>query len=347
MPQPDVSVLMPVRNGARYLGQAIASVVGCREPRLELVIVDDGSTDATGEIIERERRADPRIVALRQPASGIAVALENARRQARAPLLARLDGDDIAYPKRFQRQVEQFWSDPDLLLLGSAVDKIDEAGRVVGSIRHPCEPSDVQRELCRRNVFVHSSVMLRYSAVRQAGGYRPYFLAAEDYDLWLRIAEHGRVANLPERLGAYRVHAVSTTVLHAFRQALSAALARACARARRRNLPDPAIGLQEPMDIERENWPLAFDDEVRLYRALAFADAAAFSKRLPTPDDVRRLLAHKLPPLERKLAQAALAGMLLHRAVPKPYSRLGISAAFVGMGAWRAARLLVRRDGSS
>jgi GT2 family glycosyltransferase len=344
MPAPDVSLLMPVRNGVRYLAQAIASLGECREPRLELIIVDDGSTDATGEIIERGRRLDERIVALTQPASGIAAALERARRQARAPLLARLDSDDLAYPNRFQLQLERFLADPDLLLLGSAVDKIDEAGRIVGSIRYPGEPDELQQELRRRNVFVHSSVMMRHSAVQRVGGYRGFFLAAEDYDLWLRIAEQGKVANLPDRLGGHRVHAASTTARHVFRQAFSAALARTCAVARCRHSPDPANGLERPIDIEGEDWPRALDDEVRLYRGLAFADSAAFAKRRPTIDEVHRLLARGLPPVERKLAQAALAGILRHNAVPQPFSRLHIAAALLAMGAWRAARLLLRRD---
>jgi len=347
MPEPDVSVLMPVRNGARYLAQAIASLGECREPRLELVIVDDGSTDATREIIERGRRVDARIVALAQPASGIVAALERARRQARAPLLARLDSDDLAYPNRFRLQLERFLADPDLLLLGSAVDKIDEAGRIVGSLHYPGEPDDLQQQLRRRNVFVHSSVMMRHSTVDRVGGYRRFFLAAEDYDLWLRIAEQGKVANLPARLGGYRVHAASTTMRHAVRQAFSAALARTCAAARRRNSPDPADGLEQPMEIARENWPQAFNEDVRLYRALAFCDPATFVTRQPTLEDVHRLLARDLPPLERKFAQAALAGMLRRGAVPKPCSRLRLSAAVLAMGAWRAARLLLQGDQSS
>ena len=346
MPIADVSVLLPVKDGARYLDQALASFHACREPRLELVVVDDGSTDATPEIIERWWRRDSRIVPLAISANveGIVAALETARARARAPLVARLDADDIAYPDRFRRQFARFQADRDLVLLGTAVDKIDETGRVVGSIRYSADERDLKRQLRRRNVFVHSTTMTRASAVQQVGGYRHFVLAAEDYDLWLRVAETGRIANLPERLGGYRIHQGSTTRQQAFRQAFSAALARTCAEARRQNRADPAGGQKRAIDVEEDDWPIAFDDDVRLYRALAFADRAILMHRQPTPADIDRLVTRGLPPTERKIAQAALANILACRALPNPRWRGRAMAALIGRGPIRAARLLLGRN---
>jgi GT2 family glycosyltransferase len=338
---PDVSVLMPVRNGARYLPAALASLRACRAPALEIVVVDDGSTDTTPAILAEAMRVDARLVALAEKAGGIVAALERARRRARAPLLARLDADDLAYPERFRRQAEAFAADSDLVLLGTAADRIDAAGRIVGALRYPEDGDELRRELARRNPFVHSTTMMRRSAVAQAGGYRAFFLAAEDYDLWLRIAAAGRIGNLGDRLGAHRIHAGSTTARHTFRQAFSAALARASARARSRNQPDPADGLDRPIAIEDEDWPPAFASEVTLYRALAFADGATFARRSPTAGDLALLLDRRLPRLERKLAQAALAAILRNGALPGSASRLRVAAAVIARGALRGARLII------
>jgi hypothetical protein len=342
MSSPDVSVLVPVRNAATFLDEALASLCACRKPRLEFLLVDDGSADATPQIIEDWRRRDPRIIPLTMATSGMVAALERARAEARAPLLARLDADDIAYPDRFSLQYDRFQADRDLLLLGTAVDKIDGAGRRIGSIRYPSNDARLKKELPRRNVFVHSTTMMRASAVQRAGGYRRFFFAAEDYDLWLRMAEAGRIENLPDRLGGYRIHPGSTTREHALRQALSAALARTCARRRRQGMPDPASGLEEPLDIEGKAWPEAFDEDVRLYRALAFAEPATLERRRPTPDDIEQLLARGLPPTERRMSQAALINILVGGMLPTPRLRGQAIKALFRAGPLKAARLVWR-----
>ena len=239
MSVPNVSIILPVRNGARFVQRAIQSALDSQEPSRELIIVDDGSNDASSEIIEAASRRDARIVALRQPQSGIVAALERGRSHARAPLIARLDADDLAYSERLARQVDAFSRNPDLALLGTAVDKIDEAGRTIGRIAYPTSPSELKRELWLRNPFVHSAVMFRADRVKEVGGYRTFFEAAEDYDLWFRLSERWEIGNLAECLGALRIHDDTVTRRRTARQALSAALVRRCAAARRDERAEP------------------------------------------------------------------------------------------------------------
>jgi hypothetical protein len=128
---------------------------------------------------------------------------------------------------------------PNLGLLGSAAEMIDSRGRRIGAIDRPTGDSELrafQRVGCG---FVHSSVIMRREAFEAAGGYRKGLNVAEDYDLWLRLAEVGEIANLPERLIRYRIHGDSATARKPVRQAVAIACVAAASEARRRNLPEP------------------------------------------------------------------------------------------------------------
>lgn len=336
----DVSVILPVRNGAQYLEATLESLRAAREPVLEILVVDDGSTDTTPAIVAAAAGRDPRIVALAQPGLGLVAALEHARGRATAPFLARLDADDLAYPQRFARQLAAFRSDPDLVLLGTAADRIDADGRATGRLSYPETHQALVGELQRRNPFIHSTVMMRAAAAAAAGGYRRFFLAAEDYDLWLRLAERGRVGNLPERLGAWRRHGASVTGQMALRQAFAAALARRCAELRRRGEPDPSDGWAEPIDFADPAQDAgAFAAECRRFRALAFAEPTAFATRPPTGADIGELLAARRGAADARLAQAALLNILRRNAAPAGTSRARLVAAAIAIDPAHALRL--------
>ena len=209
MADPVISVLIGVRDGAPWLPAAIQSVLGQTLADLELIVVDDGSSDATPALLAAER--DPRLVSKRQARAGLAVALNRAVGLARAPLVARLDADDVALPARLERQRAFLLAHPEVGLLGTAARVVDESGRDVEIIRPPEDDRDIRRVLIRRNPFVHSSVMVRRSLLASAGGYDASFPVAQDYDLWLRLSALTRMANLAEPLIVRRLVAGRVT----------------------------------------------------------------------------------------------------------------------------------------
>jgi glycosyltransferase involved in cell wall biosynthesis len=207
-PAPAVSVLMSVHNGAPFVSEAVASVLGQTERDLELIVVDDGSTDDTPARLAAV--ADPRLRLHRQPCTGLTRALNRALDLARAPLVARLDADDLALPERLAHQRAFLAAHPEVGLLGTAAREDDAAGAPARVVRPPADDAALRRALIRANPFVHSSVMARRELLARVGGYDETLDVAQDYDLWMRLASHTRLANLDavlvvRRLGAGRV----------------------------------------------------------------------------------------------------------------------------------------------
>ena len=198
MTTPAVAVLMSVHNGAPSVRDAIASVLAQTAGDFELIVVDDGSTDETPTILGGVR--DPRARVLREPHQGLTIALNRALAEAHAPLIARLDADDLALPERFARQRQFLGAHPDVGLLGTGAREVDLSGREVSIVRPPVDDAAIRGRLIRKNPFVHSSVMIRRDALDEVGGYDPTFPVAQDYDLWMRMARVTRLANLPEPL---------------------------------------------------------------------------------------------------------------------------------------------------
>jgi glycosyltransferase involved in cell wall biosynthesis len=270
---PQVSVVMPVRNGARWLGEAIESVVAQSLPDWELIAIDDGSTDDTPRVLSGYAARESRIRAIRQDALGLVGALNLGLAEVRAPLLARLDADDRALRERLDRQVRHLNARPEIGLLGTWAQTIDEGGARRRQLKPETDPEQLDRNLMGGNPFVHSSVMLRTDLARRLGGFRPAFRAAEDYDLWLRIAEVTKIANLPDVLVEYRRHEENVTSRNAIRQVFSVRLAQHAARARRQSGNDPAAGLTAPPDWRAPAADASFyADDAKLYRLLDFAD---------------------------------------------------------------------------
>jgi glycosyltransferase involved in cell wall biosynthesis len=204
--EPSVTVLMPVRNGARDLRAACASVLEQSEPCFEFLIIDDGSTDATPGILEDLAGRDPRVRVLRQGANGIVTALNRGLREARAPLIARMDADDLCLPGRLAAQIARLQAYPGIVALGTGWRVIDGAGAGEAIIIPPASADAVRKGLAERNCLAHPSVMFRRDRVMAVGGYREALTGAEDYDLWLRLSEAYDVENLPEPLISLRNH---------------------------------------------------------------------------------------------------------------------------------------------
>ncbi|MGY1831668.1 glycosyltransferase [Geodermatophilus sp. SYSU D01180] len=243
-PVPLVSLVMPVRNGARFLDEAVGSALAQTYLDLELVAVDDGSTDSTPSLLESWRRRDPRVRVVTRPRpGGIVRALNDGVAGSTGDLLARLDADDRAALDRTHRQVEQFRARPGLGLLGTGVRYLDDVGRVVGTDAAVTGPA-ASEELRTGNPFFHPSVMMRRAVYEAAGGYRPQTELAEDLDLWLRISERSEVDNLAEPLTDYRIHEAQTTFRAASQQAVATAAAHWAADARATGSVDPLDGLE-------------------------------------------------------------------------------------------------------
>ena len=231
--RPKVSILLPAFNAVGYLQSAIESCLRQTYLNFELLIVDDGSTDGSTELIARHARTDSRVRAIARPNTGLVVALEELRAMARGELIARMDADDIALPNRLEAQIARFESDPDLVCLGGAVEFIDGDARVLLRPAPVTGNDEVQREaLGGRTPICHPASMFRADAVERVGGYHDDAYPSEDLDLFLRLGEIGTLDNVPDTILQYRVHAHSISVtkrrhqLDKMRQACERAWAR-------------------------------------------------------------------------------------------------------------------------
>ena len=209
---PRVSVVMPVYNGERYLCESIDSIRSQTFEDWEFVIVDDGSSDRSWEILTRVEQLDPRVRLFRNEKNeGLMRALNRGVDEARAPYVARQDADDLSVPTRLEKQVRYLDACPDVAVVGSAFVAIDEEGREMGVQRLPCSHTEIRWRLLFDSAFCHTSVMFR-SVTASGGGVRYQSHYCEDYDLWTRMAEERQVANLEESLVHHRVHADTHTV---------------------------------------------------------------------------------------------------------------------------------------
>ena len=212
MSAPAVTVLMPVLNVEQFVREAIASILAQTWTDFEFVIVDDGSADGTPGAIASF--ADPRIrVITNASRQGLARALNRGLAAARAPLVARHDGDDVAHPKRLETQLAFLRANPEVVLLGAQVRVLDARGRASypPGWRRALTHAGIRFQSLFDNPFIHSSVVFRRDVVRdELGGYDPAFASGEDFDLWSRIADRYPVRNLPQRLVDFRMHAAST-----------------------------------------------------------------------------------------------------------------------------------------
>ena len=203
----ELSIVLPVRDGERYVREAIGSLLTQTMRDFELIVVDDGSTDATAEIVGETM--DRRVRLVSQGRLGLVEALNRGLAESVRPIVARMDADDISLPSRLEQQVAALR--PEVGLVGCGVETFDEHGRATGSWLLPTEDDALRRRLLLRNVFTHGSVVMRRAAVEGAGGYRADYGANEDYDLWRRIARDWRLAAVPEPLYRYREHSAAVT----------------------------------------------------------------------------------------------------------------------------------------
>lgn len=206
-----IDVLVTVYNGERFLTQTLDSVLAQTFIDWRLIVVDDQSTDGTAAILADYAARDQRITVVPGPHLGIAAAANAGLAYVTAPLVARLDGDDIALPERLQVQHDFLQRHPDVLAVGSDVMLIDEDNKRLRRRHAPVGWEKIRTILQTRNCMCHPSSMIRSEALHRIGGYRAKFRNSLDYDLWLRIAEIGKIENIAQDLLLYRRHAAQVS----------------------------------------------------------------------------------------------------------------------------------------
>lgn len=224
---------MPVFNAAPFLKPAIESVLRQTLADFEFLVFDDGSSDDSLKILEAYARRDSRVQVRSREHRGYAPLLNEGLQLARGHYYARMDADDVVAPRRLERQVAFLEANPDCSAVGTQVLLVDPDGEAVNRAEHPLDHAEIDAGHMR-GVFqmTHASIVMRADALRRIGGYHTEYEPAEDFDLLLRLAEVGRLANLPDYLYEYRMHPQQVTVRRYERQqsAMQEALTLACRR---------------------------------------------------------------------------------------------------------------------
>ncbi len=306
---PTVTVLMSCYNASRYVREAVESVLAQTYTDFEFVVVDDGSTDDTLDIIRTYAAEDGRIRVIEKANTGLADSLNAGLRRARGCFVARMDADDIALRQRFARQQEFLSAYPSVGVLGTGCTFIDGEGNPNGS---ECSFDASHTELLRNMLrfrrgagLIHPTIMMRTEAVRQVGGYNTRISAGQDLDLWLRLSSRTKLQVIPDILLLYRKHSSSISSASRETQLLNGILSRVCYYLQQRGQLDPCTVTDEGWDmfyresraiIVRNRLDMA--DQARIRLAGTVAERSALSQFVALAEAVMR---------EPQLCRAALA----------------------------------------
>jgi glycosyltransferase involved in cell wall biosynthesis len=206
-----ITILMPVHNTATYIGEAISSVLAQDFEAFELLIIDDGSTDGTVDIIRKFD--DTRIRIVSQEHSGISAALNRGLQEANTNYIARFDADDICLPGRLRKQYDFLENNPDYIICGGEAEYISANGEYLFHFKCPAYSHEQLLGIIKQTCpFIHSAVMYRKEAVLKAGGYSVNAHNFEDHILWLQLAGRGKFCNLQQKLIKVRFNPASITI---------------------------------------------------------------------------------------------------------------------------------------
>jgi len=230
---------MAVYNSEKYVREAVDSILNQTFKSFEFIIINDGSTDKTQEILESYN--DPRIVITHQKHMGLTKSLNKGIALAKGKFIARQDADDISLPDRLEKQIEFLELHKDIALLGTAAKIIDIRGFYLRTVRYPTDHSSLSIAINHSNQFWHGSVMFRRQSFLELGGYQEILFTAQDYDLWLRFVEKFKVANLSDPLYKYRLNYLSLSFKKIVYQRRMAIFAKELARARKKGIKEKQI----------------------------------------------------------------------------------------------------------
>lgn len=211
-PAPTVSVMMTVYNAASYVETAVESILAQTHRDFELIVIDDGSVDGSRGILETLSRRDARIRLVSRANTGICQARNEALGLSRGEYVVVMDADDIASPQRIERQLAFMQAHPEVSVAGAWFDVIDAGGRYLTCLKPPLENEAIQQALLSGHTAIcQPTSILRREALEAVGGFDESLDCAEDLDVYLKLGERGQLANIPEALVRYRMHAASTT----------------------------------------------------------------------------------------------------------------------------------------
>ncbi|KAA5543822.1 glycosyltransferase family 2 protein [Roseiconus nitratireducens] len=241
-PQPIVSVVMAVYNGSDKLATTIESLLAQSFEAFELILVDDGSTDPSAQVLWRYANQDSRVRVLQQSNEGLTRALIAGCAQARGTFIARQDVGDRAWPRRLERQVDYLKRHDRVVAVGAGFHRVGPEGEFLGESLREGSPESVTEALLRQGICIpHPLAMFRRQAYQQVGGYRAEFRFAQDADLWYRLSRIGMLGEVPEPLLDMRIDVDGISPTNRDRQFRLAQLAKDCYLASERSGSDASV----------------------------------------------------------------------------------------------------------
>jgi glycosyltransferase involved in cell wall biosynthesis len=325
---PLASVVMTVFNGERFLREAIESILSQTFRDFELIIINDGSTDGTAAMLDSYARSDPRVRVYHEEHKGAVESLNRGCGLARGKYIALMDQDDVSMPNRLERQIGFLEKHEKVGLLGGAFEGINDQGRWVYLEQPPLEDESI-RAAFRSFSFpiCHPAVLMRKQAFDATGGYRAPFPPAEDYDLFYRIIEGWRVANLPDVVLRKRIHSNQFSVRNLRQGVLSLLASHALSLARQRGSVEPPC--QEPLISEEFLEKLGVSQTSRQQALVAtYAFYIGYMARASQDDEVLRLvdelidLSRSSPVNRTDLSNAMLSAARIHYRQRRPVRAL-------------------------
>ena len=245
--EPVLSVVLPVRNGMPYFPQALSSLCRQNMREIEIIVVDDHSTDGSSQWALSQAAIDSRISVLDAKGAGLVAALNTGFACANSDFIARMDADDVCGPSRFAVQMSHLRCSPDVAAVGGSAEVIDANGDLLHIHRVPVGKEEVSDGIRAGSLPIHASMLIRREAFQAVGGYRSFFQHAEDFDLWLRIIERLFIDNVDQIVMKYRSHATSVSKIHAKQQFISGFFAARLAEQRVRGNLESSFQSMFPM----------------------------------------------------------------------------------------------------
>lgn len=213
MVKPKISVLMPVYNTEKYLGNAIESILNQTFQDFEFIVADDCSTDNSWKLLKDYARNDRRIVPIRNSVNlRTTKTLNRGLRIAKGKYMIRMDADDWSYPNRFEKQYEFMEKHLDVGVSGGTIEVCNERLKVLNLRRYPLTDEDVRKIIFRYSPFAHPATIWRMKIIKELGGYNENIPLTQDYELYFRVGQKSKFANLSDVILKLRTHDDSSSL---------------------------------------------------------------------------------------------------------------------------------------